>query len=340
MSKQTYNDQTITRYLLGSLPEVEAEHYDELSFTDDEFAESLKAAEKDLIDAYTENELTGEELEQLKSHYLASPIRREKVKFAQAFRSLSEKDAQAQVGAVRSETLPRSATKRKGSGWFSALSFFTGPRPALQWGLAAAALALMIAGGWLVFENARLRQQVSETQPSRDALLQREEELRRELERQRSLSTQTEQELTRARDDRARLEVELKQQEQQRAAKQQAPASSSVSIASFVLVPQMRGAGQIQTISIPVDKNFVGMRLDLEPGDHAAYRVALLNQSNNQALWRSGKLRARVTGNGKALGVSFRADLLKPQVYVLRVTGVSASGASDIVGDYPFRVVR
>ncbi|MFN2493080.1 MAG: hypothetical protein ABR501_09385, partial [Pyrinomonadaceae bacterium] len=79
MSKQAYDDQTVTQYLLGSLPEAEAERFDELSFTDDEFADALMAAEKDLVDAYVQGELTGAELEQFKSHYLASPLRREQV---------------------------------------------------------------------------------------------------------------------------------------------------------------------------------------------------------------------------------------------------------------------
>ena len=93
MSKPTYNNQTITEYLLGSLPEAETERFDELSITDDEFAETLKAAEKDLVDAYVQGELIGAELEQFKFHYLASPLRREKVQFAQAFQVLAEKRA-------------------------------------------------------------------------------------------------------------------------------------------------------------------------------------------------------------------------------------------------------
>ena len=76
MSKRTYNDQTINEYLLGSLPEAESERLDELSFTDDEFAEALRAAEKDLVDAYVQGELSGAALERFKSHYLSTPRRR------------------------------------------------------------------------------------------------------------------------------------------------------------------------------------------------------------------------------------------------------------------------
>lgn len=350
MSKQAYNNQTITQYLLGSLPEAEAERFDELSFTDDEFAEALKLTEKDLVDAYVQGELTGAALEQFKSYYLASPLRREKVKFAQAFRLLAEKGATAQAAEVHAKALGTSAKKQKGSGWFSALSAFITPRPALQWGFAALSLALLIAGGWLAFENARLRQQVSQTQARRDTLGRREQALQKELEGQRSASVETGQELARVREERERLEQELQQREAQgqqrdagggRTPGQQRPSPPGrVSIASFILTPQMRSTGQIQTVSVPPKTDHVAMRLDLEPNNYSAYRVALLDQSGNQTLWRSSKLKARAAGDGKALNVSFPAGLLKPQTYVLRVTGVSADGASQIVGDYPFRVVK
>src|SRR5688500_1821381 len=161
MSKQTHNEQTLQRYLLGALPDAEAERLDELSVTDGEFAEALKIAESDLIDAYVQNELTGASLEQFRSHYLASPLRREKVRFAQAFQVFALKDA-TQVAGVEAGLPARPARVRKQAGWFAAVSAFFGPRPALQWATGLAALALLIAGSWLVFDNIRLRRQVSQ----------------------------------------------------------------------------------------------------------------------------------------------------------------------------------
>ena len=171
--------------------------------------------------------------------------------------------------------------------------------------------------------------------------MRREQELQKELEGRRASGAQTEQELASVREERERLEQELKQQtaqeqqrtaeqqrvaEQQRAARQQQPSSSGgVSIASFVLAPQVRGAGQIPTVSVPSESDYVAMRLELEPGEHAAYTVALLEQSNKRVVWRSRRLKARSAGDGKALNVALRAALLRPRaVYVLRVTGVSA----------------
>jgi hypothetical protein len=214
------------------------------------------------------------------------------------------------------------------------LGAFIAP-PILQWGLAAAALAMLIVGGWFAVENIRLRQQVSQTAARRDLLIQREQDLQKELAGQRAVHSQAEQELARVRDERQRLEQELKQV-QQGSAK---PSSGQVSILSLILAPPLRGAGQIPTLSIRPGANQVAARLQLEAADYSAYQVALIDPTGNQTLWRSGSLKPKA-GGGKFLSVSFHAGLLRPQNYTLRVIGIPATGGSEIVGDYPFKVVK
>jgi hypothetical protein len=336
MSEQTFDQQAVTQYLLGVLPEAERVRLDELSVTDDEFAEALDAAEKDLVDAYVQGELTGAALEQFKSHYLASPLRREKVKFAQVFQVFAEQNAGTRVAGIQAESPAKSATKRKGAGWFSGLSAFFAPRFALQWGLTVAALALLIAGSWLAFENLRMRQQMSQTQARRDSALRREQDLQKELEGQRSTSAHAEQELARVREERGRLEQELKKA--QGVAKPSPPGEGG--ILAVILAPPLRGAGQLPTVSIKTGTSVVAMQLQLEAADYSAYRVALIDPANNQTLWRSRNLKPRIKSERKAIAVSFSAGLLKRQNYILRVAGIPASGGSEIVGDYPFKVVK
>ena len=59
MTIETHSVQTIRDYLLGQLPESEAERLDELSITDDECAERIRAVEHDLVDAFARGELEG-----------------------------------------------------------------------------------------------------------------------------------------------------------------------------------------------------------------------------------------------------------------------------------------
>jgi hypothetical protein len=381
MNTETYDIETVNAYLLGALPEAEAERFDELSFTDDRFADALSAAEKNLIDSYVNGELSGARLEQFKNYYLASPLRREKVEFARAFQSFAEKKmAAAQPSAVAVATaeviadgvISRAAVEEKPKGalaeFFSNL--FSVPRLSLQWGLAAATLAFLFFAGWLMLENSRLRRESELARAQRGELQRREAELENEIAQARSADSGKEAELERVRGEIARLEqsqererrrlTELEQERQRLSRQQQqqqnqadappkqsaAPPRNQISVASFILAPSLRGGGsggQIQTLSIPEKTDAVAMRLELEPNDYAAFRVALVSQSNGggRVLWRSGSLKARATGDAKSLNVNFPARLLKSSdTYTLEVSGVRSSGGeAEIIGNYSFRTV-
>ncbi len=344
MSKHTHVEHTLTQYLLGGLPAAETERLDALSFTDDEFVVALQAAEQDLVDAYVQDELPVAALAQFKVHYLASPHRRERVEFARALRLLTETHAGAQASAEHSATPRPAARRNNGARWFSSIGFLASPRPAMRWGIAFAALALIVACGWLVFENARLRGQVAGTQTRQAESGRREQELQQELAGQRAAGAGSDQELARVRAERERLAQELKRQAAQGQQQEQARSSSTAGganfVAAFVLTPQLRGAGQLATVSIPPRTAYVSTQLALEPNDYAAYRVTLVSPTSDEILWRSGTLTARGKGAHKSLGLRLPANLLRAQTYALRVAGLSTTGEAEIISDYPFRVVK
>ncbi len=308
MSKRIYTNHDLNQYLLGVLPEANAESLDELSVADEEFVDALNAVEKDLVDAYVQGDLAEPELERFKSYYLASPLRREKVIFAQAFKVMTDRSA---VAPVEVEAAAKSPTRRTAFGWFSALNVVVAEHRVLQWGFVAVALVLMIGAGWLVFDNIRLRHQVTQTQVSRDELLRREMELQNQIKGQHSYSSATEQELARLRDEQKRLEQELaKQREHQDIGEQHQPSLAGLSVASFVLAPQLRDAGQIQSISVPAKTDLIEMQLRLEPNDYSLFSASLLDLSRNQTLWRSSceSPESRQRGRPKSL-VTIRSEL-------------------------------
>ena len=298
MSTQSYSAQALTRYLLGSLPEEETERLDELSITDDEFAEALRAAEDDLVDAYAQGELGGAALHQFESHYLASPARRERVRFAQALmasaRSLKAWDP-ARAGSPRIPAAPA---------W-------------LQWGLAAAALLMLVAGGWAAVENVSLRRQLSQTQAARHELEQREQERQRALDARRGFAPSD-------------------------ATPERPPVREDgpLVIAAFVLTPPTRSTGQPPILELASTSEEVAVQLELEPVVYPEYRVALVDPSNDRTVWRSGAVKASAAGAGRVVSVRIRTGLLAPGAHLLRVSGVPASGVPEIAGDYPFTVVR
>ena len=341
MNELQYNNQSLNEYLLGSLSDAETERFDERSFTDEEFADALKVAENDLVDAYIHNELTGVMLEKFKIHYLASPRSREKVEFAKAFQVYAK-------------------PKRIFAGFFS--NILTIPRPAWQWGFAFTALALLFFGGWLWRENSRQQSEMSQANANREQLRQRESEiaerekqLQGEITNRRSENSDTERKLARVREERAQLEQQIKQQtreqqllaeqkklaEQERIAQTPPPISPNrVSVASFILTPSLRGGGDLQTVSIPAQTTAIAMRLELEADDYAVYRAVLRDQADNRILWQSGKLKSKSGGENKRLDIGFPANLLKNQIYSIEVSGVSTDGTAETISNYSFRVVR
>ena len=130
IAEDEYDDERLIRYLIGSLDEQDTERCDELSITDGRFADRLRAVEDDLVDAYARGELSGVRLEQFRSAYLASPARRDKVRFAEA---LFERQP-----ALISAASPAVRRVRLAPGW------------------AMAAAALLVAGsGYLLFQQTR-----------------------------------------------------------------------------------------------------------------------------------------------------------------------------------------
>jgi anti-sigma factor RsiW len=334
MPKQPVDEGMIIDYLLGASTEAETEHLDEMSLTDDDFAQRLHAVENDLVDAYVRGELQGNAAARFDSHYLASPGRRDKVAFAERLLGFTDKAFAARAETMDEATPASVAARKTIARESSRFRLFARPHLSLQRGLAAAAVVVFFAAGYLTFENLRLRDQIAREQAERAALGQREQELRSQLADQRSSNAETENELSRKREQLARLE----QQPADRQRGKTEPEQRDLRVVAFNLSPQTRGIGQIATLSLPPGTDFVALALELEADDFRAYQAALRHPTTGQIVWRSGKLKA--SDKSKALRVRLRGSLLNPQNYILELSGFRPSGAIESVSSYSFRVAR
>jgi hypothetical protein len=79
------DDQHLIRYVLDLVPPDEAQRLDEASIIDDRFVERLTAVETDLVDAYVRGTLDPDTRSRFELCYLASPRRRQAVRFATRF---------------------------------------------------------------------------------------------------------------------------------------------------------------------------------------------------------------------------------------------------------------
>lgn len=333
MSKQPYSPHLLREYLLGALPEEEVRRLDELNFTDDSFVGALAAAEKDLVDAYVQNELTGQELEKFRSHYLSSHPRRQRIQFAEALKTIMERESRRfQVSPTQTVRDAPTGQKR----FDQPFLFTTFTRPFYRWALAAAVLAFLVIGVWLGVQNARLRQQVATTQSQLQEIQERQQEIEKAIRDQRSADPQ---DLINKSENQPSLDGTEKEDAEQERNIREPVKPGQGTIASFTLTPQLRSAGALPVVSLPPDALNVLMNLKLEPNDYQSYRVALVDADTNQVLWRSGKL-DRPNGGADTIGVNLRTNLLKPNTYLLQLSGITADGASEFFTQYAFKVVE
>jgi len=288
-----YDERLVVQYLLGSIPEEEATRLDELAFVSDEFAERLRAVEYDLVDAYVKGELSGEVLDRFQLHYLTSPARREKVKFAESLLAWSNRTPEISVRSTRS--------------------------PRRRWlipALAFAATCLVLACGYLLYQNSRLRIQMTQTQRDHESLELRERTLERQIAEQRlAMATVPEN-------------------------KPAPPLQSTENAIALILLPQTRGAGPIPAIVLSSTADRAEFRLELESGDFTGFQAELKDLATNRVLWRSGKLKEESQGDSRRVRVSVPGGLLKPQNYTLELTAIPSAGARELLSSYAFRVVQ
>lgn len=75
----------IRDYLLGVLPEKQREEIEQRFFSDDDFHLEVEIVEEELFDDYLQNRLLEPERRLFETHFLASPLRRQRLQFARAF---------------------------------------------------------------------------------------------------------------------------------------------------------------------------------------------------------------------------------------------------------------
>ena len=325
------DDQQLVRYLLGLLPEEDAERLDEASVVDDEIAGRLRVVENDLVDAYASGSLEGESLRRFESFYLSSPLRRQKVKFARSFhRTVNQPAVSADVNPGK-RAAPASAAEPAAFPVAFRPKRRIVPGAESTWRLAVAAL-LVLACGALLFWDARLRSGLTEAQRQSAALERQAHELEQQLLDQRAANAETAKELAGVRASLAELAQQGLDQQPGRSG------SASLATVAVVLLPQTRAADPIATLAVPPGTVRVAFELRLESNEFPRYQVVLKDPATNEAIWRSPRVAAMSTGDQSSVFVIVPAGLLKPQHYSLELVGLSAAGAAKTVGSYTVQV--
>jgi hypothetical protein len=320
------DDKQLVRYLLGLLPEPEAEQLDEASIADDEVAARLHAVEDDLVDAYVTGTLDRETRDRFESFYLASPRRRAKVEFAKRFLAAVDRVPRARIAPSASAAPVANRVRR-----FARPPDADASRPPkFSWPMLTAVAGLVLACGVLSVEDVQLRRGLSDAERQRVAQDGHVQSLALQLDDARAAHAETARAL-----DRARQSLATRGSQSAVEAPPQA-----VGAVSIVLFPQTRSLGPSPTVVVSLAADRVAFEVRLESNDFARYRIVLKDPATSRTEWRSAILNPRSLGAGSFVPVVVPADVLRSQHYSFEVAGVNAAGREETVGSYAFQIDR
>jgi len=300
------NEQLIIDYLLGDLAEAEAGQLDELSVINDEFAIFLETVESELIDDYIRNELPENRRARFESYYLTTAERREKVAIARKI-------------LKHADNIDSSNQFRE---WISPVRF--APSKAYQWFAIAAALVMLVLGGYLLLTNLQLKNQIAQMKKEHTALKQREQQLQQDLNQQRSVDHQKETELTLTKQKLETLEKQLANY-----------GSVPIKQFAFTLLPQQREITTISDIRMPATAESLVITLKLESDDFPTYKTILKNAGTDEILWRSDVQKSV----DQTIVVKVPAKIFKSEDYILEVFGIAKNGNTEIISGYTFHIL-
>jgi len=303
-SRESFSDDQLTRYLLGCLPEEEAERLDEQSIVDDEVAARLSLIEDDLVDAYASGTLPADYRQRFESFYRGSPRRRRKAAFAKGFLAKVDRPPQ-RLSAVPQPAIVVAPPEP--------------PAPArafsLQWAHAAAAV-LFLGVSLLLFQQVNLRRDLNDARRQATEATARANAISSELEQQRTAVAGATQALADAR------------------------AARPVAMIALVLRPQTRGVGPTPVISIASGSRMVPLDLEFEAAGAPSYEAAVKDPATNRIVWRSAPLQPERERIPPVVSVGLPAGLLKPQHYALDLFALRPGAPPEFAGSYAFEVAR
>jgi hypothetical protein len=311
MRQTIEQDERMTRYLLGDLPETEQTALEQEYFADPEKFEEVWAAENDLVDRYARGRLSRAELELFERNYLQSPKHRERVAIARklieaADRLVVEGGVTPRVGAPASSRL------------MERLNTLLTPRFLAP----SAAFLLLVSGfSWLLVERARLNEEIGKAQAQLSDQQRREREILDKLAAERDQSGKLKSELDRALETLA-----------------QRPSLTPTSILSFLLMPILRPRGEIETaqqITITRKIDLVRLQMKIEKGDSRRFQ-ATVRQVGGLQVWNQRLLKP-MSG---LITVTVPADKLPVEDYILTLSATTPAGELEEINGYSFRVLR
>lgn len=336
--KETEDTLAIKQYLLGRLELTKQEEFEHRLLTDNAYLEELLIAEDDLVDEYERNKLSSDELESFHRHFLSTPERREKLRFAKTFRKYVESSASP-------DSLSESEVDQSPS-WFQSIILLLRPRHMTTAFSLAAALLFAVLAGSLLVRDRNLQRHLKElraenTNSTKPLDSQSNQETQQKLALGAERNAQLNSELQRAQQQRQQLEAEIARLEKEKDVQIPPgnPSGRSFMAPVLALGGVRSGTGELQEVAIPKGAGVLNIPLSVADDKYRSYRGSLLTDSG-QAIQTRNKLRPREINGQRVLVFSVPANAVSPGEFQLRLAGAMPDGRFENIGSYYFRVAR
>lgn len=314
MQKDQNTQKLIIPYLLGELSPKEREKLEDQYFDDDSLFEEMGMVEDELIEAQLNNELSGPALERFKEQFSKS-ARRENLDFTKAL--LRYAQAHSQLRTVAASPTPQSGFR---------LVFKQ------RWAVAAA-LVFMVLGGMSLIYLIRARREVNQLRNERAALEQRTRELENRSAAQNTRIEQLASELDRTREG-------IKQSPTPNASPELNVTERGPSVATGVVIARLvRSKNNRQVLNVSPAASVLRLHIVIGKGNYQSYGVII--GDDNGEVFRHDQARPQQTLNAYFIEVEIPLRQLLPRHrYLLKVSGVDATGKAEDVGQTYFSFVK
>src|ERR1700752_696394 len=307
MKEQLLDDVAARRFLLGQLSPEEQGRIEELAFEDPDTFTFLESIEDDLIDEFIQGDLSADEEQQFKTHFLSLPGRRDNLKISRVLQH-------------HLDTMPDPhRTRQLFPGWFLFIAWFNLQRAWLKFSVAAVATLVLVFVAVLIV--------IRIWEATRPAPIQAGPD-RQDAVPSPSFNISPSLAPT---SSPAHVENKPKSLTPERKKEVTAYALLSPSAA-----PRSEGVQQL-----PVARDTPTMTIELALITQKNFKeyVAVLENESGAELQRWRNLTAGRLRSGKGRQIDVPTPLLKPGEFCrIVVTGVSAKGETEEIARYPFEV--
>ena len=331
MKDDADNEELLTWYLLGKLPEKDRLLVEGEFLSDDRDYERILALEDQLYYDYAQNKLSPGDREQFEKRFLSSKQKQKRaILYSDMVNKMSETTP---VGAAE-----KNIADREPHQFLPSLkSFFVAQGAAMRVSLAALAIASLVL---ICFAIGILRQRNEYNQLGAQLAVQavQNNQLRQQIIQERARADELGLKLKREIDEKAMVRQELSKKQAQSGRHGQ----RAVSIISHAIAPSIvRGqAPEMKKLYLPSSAHVLRLLLKLKGKvEYKLYQVALLTDEGAK-IWSQDMLQAQGTGSGRSLELWLPTRTLAPGDYEFKLKAHAPDGTLEETRDYYYLSVR